>query len=168
MRKTTSKFEGITYPLFALKSKPYQLVYSTERICAIKTKGSNLETVDDKSLPGDYFSRLLQLVTRLKFDYTCKNLQDVIYTKPAWGMDSLAQPVDLTKREAVTAKCLKVRRIKNNLVWLDSISYPFKVSTNEELIVQDSIYAVVVNINYEWYILSFSSDKQTMNKTIYI
>lgn len=168
MRKTTSKFEGISYPLFALKTKPYKIVYSTSTISAIRTKGNILETVDDKTLPGDYFNRLLQLVTRIKFDYTCKNLQDIVYSNPAWGMDSLAQPIDLTKKEPAQAKNLKVRRVKNNLIWLESISYPFRVDTNEQLIVEDIIYATVVNINYEWYILSFYEEKQKVNKIIYI
>ena len=168
MKKSISKFNGITYPLFALKHKPYKLVYSTDKICAIKNKGDMLHTIDDKKLPGDYFSRLLQLETRLNFDYTCKNLQDVIYTKPAWGMDSLAQPIDLTKKEAVSAKCLKVRRVKNNLIWLHSIAYPFAVPTKETLILEDTLYATIVNVNYDWHILQFAQDYQKINKTVYI
>lgn len=165
MKKTISKFECIKYPLFALKHKPYEIIYSIDCIYAVKNKGSNLETVDNKNLEGDYFSRLLQLVNRIKFDYTCKNLQDVIYNKPTWGMDSAAQPIDLTNKVTARTKSLKVRRVKNNLIWLESISYPFKVNTNEQLILQDIIYATVVNINYEWYILKFSQEKQKPDVT---
>lgn len=168
MTKHISKFIGINYPLFALKKKPFKLVYSIDSIYAIKSEGNILETVDNKNLSGDYFSRLLQMVNRINFDYTCKNLQDVIYSKPQWGIDSTAQPVDLSRREPVKAKTLKVRKVKNNLIWLDSISYPFKLSTNERIILTDAVYAVVVNINNEWYITSFTDEKQTVDRLVYI
>ena len=58
----------IRFPLFGLYKKPYELKYSLSKIQLRRREDSHLETVDDKSLSGDYFSRLAQLDKRLMFD----------------------------------------------------------------------------------------------------
>lgn len=168
MRQTTSKFNGINFPLFALKQKPYKILYDIHKIYVVKYKDSHKETIDDKNLNGDYFARLLQLENRVNFDYTCRNLQDIIYSSPKWGVDATAKPCDLSAREAVAAKVVKVKRIISNLVWLESISYPFRLNTKERLDIADEAYAVIVKVNNEWFIKEFSIDPLAINKTIYI
>ena len=81
-------FKNITYPLFGLYSKPYNISFTLDKIYINRNKNSHKETVDDKSLEGDYFARLLQLKKRVEFDCTCKDLQQLIYKRPKWGMDS--------------------------------------------------------------------------------
>lgn len=168
MRKNISKFKGICFPLFALKNKPYKVLYDRNKIYAVKHLESHKETVDDKSLSGDYFYRLIQLENRLKFDYTCKNLQDVIYAEPKWGIDSKAKPHDFSIKEAVDAKIVKIKKVSNNLVWLESISYPFRLNTKERLELVDETYAIIVKVNNEWFIKNFSMEPTYTHKTIYI
>lgn len=168
MKKSISKFKGISFPLFALKQKPYKVLYDLDKIYIIKHPDSHKETVDDKKLAGDYFSRLIQLENRLKFDYTCKDLQDVIYAEPKWGIDSKAKPHDFSTKEAADTKIVKIKKVKNNLVWLESISYPFRLNTKERLELVDETYATIVKVNNEWFIKNFSMQPASTHKTIYI
>ena len=51
-----SKFLGINYPFFGLVKKPYKVIYTLDKILLKRyDENSHLETVDDKTLPGDYF-----------------------------------------------------------------------------------------------------------------
>lgn len=168
MKKIISKFDGINFPLFALKNKPYKILYDISKIYVIKYENNHKETLDDKSLSGDYFARLLQLESRVSFDYTCRNMQDIIYTLPKWGIDSNAKPFDFTKKEAVSVKVKKVKKVSNNLIWIDSISYPFRLNTKERLEITDCTYATLVCVNSEWFIREFTMDPPVINKTIYI
>ena len=74
-----NKFDNIKFPFFGVKQKPYQIKYDLQKIYVQRTFTGHLETVDDKSIEGDYFARLASLDQRLKFDFTCKNLQELIY-----------------------------------------------------------------------------------------
>jgi hypothetical protein len=155
-----SKFLGINYPFFGLVKKPYKVIYTLDKILLKRyDENSHLETVDDKTLPGDYFSRLLNIDNRLKFNYTCKNLQDVLISNIKWGIDCKGIPHDLSMLEYVSMDKRKITRIKNNLIWLQNISYPFVVNTNETITLNDQLFASIVNINNEWYIKEFTYDK---------
>jgi hypothetical protein len=163
-----SKFNNISYPFFGLTKKPYETIYSLDKIYIRKYKDSHLETVDDKNISGDYFYRLLTLDNRLKFDYTCKNLQDVIISNIKWGLDCKAVPHDLSSQESVPADKRKVTRIKGNLIWLKNISYPFILSTNESIKVVDELYASIVSVENEWYIREFTYEKELKRAVVLI
>ena len=163
-----NKFNNISYPFFGLTKKPYETVYSLDKIYIRKYKDSHLETVDDKNISGDYFYRLLTLDNRLKFDYTCKNLQDVIISNIKWGLDCKAVPHDLSSQESVPADKRKVTRIKGNLIWLKNISYPFILSTNESIKVVDELYASIVRVENEWYIREFTYEKELKRAVVLI
>ena len=66
-------FEHIKFPFFGLKKKPFSVEFTLDKIFVVRTGGSHKETVDDKSLQGDYFARLAQMDVRLDFDCTCKD-----------------------------------------------------------------------------------------------
>jgi|TARA_R110000868_G_scaffold174639_1_gene411420 hypothetical protein len=163
-----NKFNNISYPFFGLTKKPYETIYSLDKIYIRKYKDSHLETVDDKNISGDYFYRLLTLDNRLKFDYTCKNLQDVIISNIKWGLDCKAVPHDLSSQESVPADKRKVTRIKGNLIWLKNISYPFILSTNESIKVVDELYASIVRVENEWYIREFTYEKELKRAVVLI
>ena len=133
-----------------------------------RNKDSHKETVDDKSLEGDYFARLLQLEKRVEFDCTCKDLQQLILKRPSWGMDAKATPFDLST--PMYCRGIKRRVVKtiDNLLWLDKISYPFKIPTEENLSFDDTIYATLVSINNEWYIKHFTFDDTPLDRKIQI
>jgi hypothetical protein len=40
-------------------------------------------------------------------------------------MDATATPIDLTAREKVETKTAKIEKVKGNLIWFRTISYPF-------------------------------------------
>ena len=163
-----SKFNNISYPFFGLTKKPYETIYSLDKIYIRRYINSHLETVDDKNISGDYFSRLLTLDNRLRFDYTCKNLQDIIISNIKWGVDCKAIPHDLSTQESVSADKRKVTRVKNNLIWLKNISYPFTLSTNESIKVVDDLYASIVKVKHEWYIREFTYEKELKRAVVLI
>lgn len=158
-------FEHIKFPFFGLKKKPYSVEFTLDKIFVIRTEGSHKETVDDKNLEGDYFARLTQMEQRIKFDYTCKNLQEIIFSGCKWGMDSKANPHDLSQTLVASTRCAKVTKVNENLVWLKNISYPFEIPTNEKLELNEEIYATLVQVGNEWYLKKFSYEPI---KTVYM
>ena len=168
MKKIILKLKGITFPLFALKYKPYKIEYSSDSIYCYTTPISHRATLDNKQLDGDYFSRLLEMENRIKFDYTCKNIQDVIYSRVKWGIDSIGKIHDLSRMESVKWESRRIRRIHKNLVWLHKISYPFKIDTLETIEASTDMYATIVYINNEWYIKEFTLDKDVSKRKIVV
>lgn len=152
----------ISFPLFGLYKKPYELKYSLAKIQLKRDENSHLETVDDKNLTGDYFARLAQLNKRLMFDVTCKDVQQLIYERPKWGMDSNARPVDLSEKIYCVTTKRPVVKIRDNLIWFKGISYPFKVPSNDELHLLDKIYGILVSYRNEWYIKEFTFDDRPL------
>ena len=148
----------ISFPLFGLYKKPYEIKYSLSKIQLKRGENSHLETVDDKNLTGDYFARLAQLNKRLMFDVTCKNVQQLIYERPKWGMDANARPVDLSEKIYCAATKRPVIKVRDNLIWFKGISYPFKIPSNDELHLLDKIYGILISYRNEWYIKEFTFD----------
>jgi len=155
-----NKFKNINYPVFGLYKKPYNISYDHNKIYVIRAMNSHKETVDDKSFEGDYFARLIQITTRLKFDCTCSNLQQLIFENPKWLMDANANPVDLSNSLKCKVIKRKINKTKQNLVWFNSISYPFTIPTNEILDLKEDIYAIMVQVDNEWFIKSFTDDNK--------
>ena len=157
-----NKFTGIEFPFFGLKTKPYQVKYDLDKIYVQRTFTGHLETVDDKSIEGDYFARLASLGQRLKFDFTCKNLQELIYSKAKWGMDCKATPYDLARPMTVKSYCHRIVKVRENLIWIKNISYPFEIPTHERLEIKEDIYATLVKVDDEWYLREFSYDTKNV------
>lgn len=167
-KNTLAKFTNISYPVFTLTRKPYAVYYDTNKIYCLTHPTSHKQTVDDKSLPGDYFGRLLQLENRITFNHTCKNLQELIFTQAAWGVDSKAIPHDFSKKYAVHAEKRRIERIVGNLLWLRNISYPFEIPTQEKIRLEDTIYATIVFVNQEWFLKEFSINSELARPYIYV
>lgn len=159
MKKTILKYKGINFPLFTLSNKPYKIEYTIDKIYIYKNINNHRELLDDKNLKGNYFERLLQLERRITFDFTCRSLQDLVYCKAKWGIDISGIPYDFSNKYRAKVEYRKVERLRDNLIWLRGISYPFIINTNQKLELNDSLYATIVYINNEWYIKSFSLDK---------
>ena len=152
---TTNKFSRISFPFFGLLKVPYEINITFDKIQIRRKRFSQLETIDDKSLVGDYFARLIQLDKRGDFNVTCKNIQDCLVSKVVWGLDKNAIIHDLTKKNTFKAENRKIQKVKDNLVWLDKISYPFKVNTDQVLFIEDVLYGRVVYVNNEWFLKEF-------------
>ena len=153
-------FENIHYPFFGLYKKPEKITFNLTKIFIHRTIHSHQETVDDKTLDGDYFARLLQIEKRLDFDCTCKNLAQLIFQRPRWGMDSNARPCDLSDNSYYISVKLSIKKVRDNFIWFDKISYPFEIPTQEKLEIPKDIYGVLISVSNEWYIKEFTlSDK---------
>jgi hypothetical protein len=163
-----AKFNNINFPIFTLKCKPYKILYDLHKITCIMKPEGHIQTIDDKRLSGDYFSRLLQLDARVSFDYTCRNVQDLIFTKVAWGIDSKAIPHDFSQLSAATIEKRQVTKVVGNLFWLRNISYPFEIPTQENIRLEDSVYATMVFVNGEWFLKEFSYDSKLERPYIYV
>jgi len=149
-------FENIHYPFFGLYKKPEKITFSLTKIFIHRTFHSHQETVDDKTLDGDYFARLLQIEKRLDFDCTCKNLAQLIFQRPKWGMDSNARPCDLSDTSYYVSLKLPINKVRDNFIWFDKISYPFEIPTQEKLEMPKDIYGVLISVANEWYIKEFT------------
>jgi hypothetical protein len=149
----------ITYPLFTLNKKPYEIAYSQFEIKIKKTKDSVWETLDDRTYGGDYFTRLIQMEYRVKFDYTCSNLQDIIFSDSRWGIDADAKIHDLPSFKKYKTHRRKVVRTSRNFIWIKYISYPFKLKTNQDLNFETGeLYADVIKVDKKWYIKGFVNE----------
>jgi len=168
MKKNTSKFDGIAFPLFGLKRKPYKIMYSKDTISCYIHKEDSISTIDNRKYPGDYFSRLLHMSSRIQFDSTCNNIQDIIMSKIRWGIDKNAVIHDLSNLVRVPADYRRVIKIENNLVWVRKISYPFKISSLENISTSDEIYATIIKINGVWYLTEFSYEKLIKSPYVFI
>lgn len=166
MKKSILKFKGISYPLFALKKTPYEVSFSLDKILIKINPDSPTQILDDKTLSGDYFSRLISMQERVQFDFTCRNLQDLLISKASWGIDNKAIIHKLTKNIRVPTEKRLVTKVKGNLVWVRNISYPFEIRTTENISIKDDVYATIVNINNDWFIREFSFEPELTTKYV--
>lgn len=157
MKISISKFDGIAYPLYAFYKKPERIDYSLR--CIHVYIEDNYYLLDDKSLQGNYLSRLLQLDDRVYFDVTCRNLQDIVSSRVKWGIDSKGVVHDLSKKQRFDTEFRQVVKFNEQYVWVKNISYPFKIYTKEKISLTTDIFAKIVKIQGEWYLLGFSYDK---------
>ncbi len=160
---TTNKFSKISFPFFGLKEKPYDINITFDKIEIKRHKDSHFETVDNKRYLGDYFNRLVQIDPRVKFDNTCKNIEEILTSKTKWGLDKNAIIHDLTKKETFAARNEKIKKVKDNFIWLEKVSYPFKINTDQILFIEDILYARIVYINKEWYLKEFLMEPKNKN-----
>ena len=105
----------------------------------------------------------MQLDKRGDFNVTCKNIQDCLVSKVVWGLDKNAIIHDLSKKQTFQAENRKVKRVIDNLVWLEKIAYPFKVNTDQTLHIDDILYGRVIYINNEWFLKEFIMEPKTRN-----
>ena len=143
METNILKYRGLTFPVFALQNKPRSISYSLDKITIIPHREQDILTLDDKSLQGEYLQRLFQKNGRLTFDYTCTTLQDLIFCKAAWGIDSKGIPHDFSTKYTTKIDQRPVERVRDNLFWVKGISYPFKINTREKIDLSDQIFATI-------------------------
>jgi hypothetical protein len=151
-----AKYANITYPIFLLRNKPVDIKYSTHTIECRVSSSSSYAILDDKRLPGDYLARLSQISNRLLFDFTSRDLSSLLLSEAAWGIDATTRIFNFNRTHKAILERRKIVSAKNNLIWLKNISYPFKLSTQENIRLDLDVYATVTNINNEWHLLGFT------------
>lgn len=164
MKSNISKLSQLNFPIFGRKEKPYKIMYSTSKITCYTEKNGHVNTVDDISIPGDYFNRLLHIEPRLKFDVTCRHVQDIISSKIKWGMDSKGTPIDFSTLVRAEAAKKKIIKLQDKLLWVDKIAYPFEIPLSENISVIDEIYAILVKINGVWVLRELTYERGSLLK----
>jgi hypothetical protein len=53
---------------------------------------------------------------------------------------------------------LPIKKVRDNFIWFDKISYPFEIPTQEKLEMPKDIYGVLISVANEWYIKEFTLD----------
>ena len=150
----------IKYPIFTLSKKPFDINYTSYQIKIKKTESSSWETVDDRTYGGDYFTRLLQLEYRVAFDYTCRNLQDLILSNSKWGVDSAAKIHEMPTYRTFKTIRRKIVRTNKNFIWVKYISYPFQIKTMQDLDFNtDNLFADLIMVDKKWFIKGFINEE---------
>ena len=152
-----SKFSNINYPIFGLQTNP-TLKYESTKLFGCKSTVWYL--INDTSINCSYLEKLLVMKNRMKFDYTCRNINELINSKTVWAIDNNCIIYDLHKKQKFKRSSKKIMDKKGNYMILDRISYPIKIPnyfTEVELI---GMYAQVVYIDNCWYVYSISHFRQ--------
>mgnify|MGYP003704660907 CR=1 FL=1 len=107
-------------------------------------------TSDTKNL--SYYQRLSTIEDRIEFEFTCRNLTELINSPVIWGVDSVGKVFDLSNRERFKMRTSSIRKIKPGLIWLNRISYPFEVdkTINLEEIDSKVLKIITVYIDKTW------------------
>jgi len=156
-----SKFKNIVFPFYGKIKKPYDIKHSKNIIKAnfhINNKYYIIDKLDDSTYGLTYFERLAKLETRIEYEYTCRNMTELINSPVKWGVDNVGKLYNLYNKETFRIATKKIRNIKSGLIWLHNISYPFIIdkTINLEEIDTKVLKAVVVYIDYVWVLYRFT------------
>jgi hypothetical protein len=157
-----SKYYGIKFPVFGLFSVPFDLKIKLDSIEIQKQEFCDWYCIDryveNKSLLERY---ILTKDDNFVFDVTCTNLSQLISKKVKWAIDSNFKIYNLSAKQTFKARNVKVRKCIKNIIWVDSVSYPFKlkkgITDPKEILNQ---YITIVYIDTVWILYRFSSFKE--------
>jgi len=156
-----SKFKDIVFPFFARKHNPYSVKYKKDKILVKITSHSKEAIIDIVSEDNEnfsYFERIASLDNRVVFDYTCRNLTELLNCEAHWGVDSLGKVFDLINTERFRTKLTKIRKIKKGLFWVNSVSYPIQIDKSIDLETADFevLKPVLLYIDNQWVLYKFT------------
>jgi hypothetical protein len=157
-----SKYYGIKFPVFGLLSVPFDTKIKLDSIEIQKQEFEDWYFIDryleNKSLLERY---VLAKDQNFGFDVTCVNLTQLISKKVKWGIDSNFRIYNLSAKQTFKARNVRVRKCINNTIWVDSVSYPFKlkkgITDQKEILNQ---YITIVYIDNMWVLYKFTSFKE--------
>lgn len=164
--KARSKFYGIKFPFFGLKYKPYDYSIRLDTISIKKTEADDWHLIDkfkeNASLVHRYVAAKDEFFV---FDYTCINITQLLVRNIEWGIDSSAKIFDLRQKQNFKARNVPITKVRNNLIWVDTVSYPFKLNKNivdqQELLQQ---YITIVYVDNCWHLYKFSPFKEDVSE----
>jgi hypothetical protein len=161
-----SKFFNISFPFIGLKHCPYDYYIRADTI-GIKLSQQSDWVIIDKVIEGkSIISRYLESNPEdFLYDATCLNLTQLISKGLAWGIDSKAKIFDLSTPQIFKARSVPVMKAKADLIWVDTVSYPFKIRKSvldHNLIIEQ--YTTIVNIDNEWVLYKFTPFKQDIKE----
>lgn len=160
--RSQSKYFGITFPFIGLKSVPYDFSIRTDSISIKLTTSSNWVQIDKFTEGRSLISRYLEGKSEdFLYDATCLNISQLISKRIKWGIDSKAKIFNLSERQEFKARSVPVLKVKEDLIWVDTVSYPFKIKKSlldPNLILEQ--YTTIVLIDNNWVLYRFTPFKQ--------
>lgn len=160
-----SKFSNLNFPIFGLKTV-VDFNFTLNEI--FTTINGQKYIVDDKSINNpSYLSRLIELDSRkkyqrLKFDYTIRNMEELLKSDCKVGIDELGNIRYFDVKEQFKYSEKEIIKVRKKHFWFKSISYPFTLDLeNIEKIAEDYkyYYGKLAYINRDWYFLGFCDEK---------
>jgi len=157
-----SKYYGIRFPVFGFFTLPHDVKIKVDSIEIQRQEFGTWNSVD-KFIEG---KSLLERYIAAKeedfgFEVTCLNISQLINKKVKWCIDSNFKIYNLSKKQTFKARNVKVRKCKNNVIWVDTVSYPFKIKKGltdpKEIINQ---HVTIVYIDKVWVLYRFTSFKE--------
>lgn len=156
-----SKYSNIQFPIFCLKREPYSYSVTRDEIY-IETKPGSQYQVDKFQDNTTYLFRYVSIKPdEFQFDATCLNLTQLIKSKVVWGIDAKARVHNLKKKQEFKARSVKIIRVVQDYIWVDSVSYPFKLgiqNVDAETLLEQ--WATIVYIDQVWHVFNITSFKQ--------
>lgn len=112
--------------------------------------------IDNRFKYLKYPDALLQMdiekIERVKFEYTIRNVGELIRAKIKWGVDVNSTIHDLSIKEKFKARVVKAKKIRGQYLWLNTVTYPFDFSM--DLPIDDheltAYFFTIVYIDYRW------------------
>lgn len=166
--KAQSKFYGIEFPLFGLKNKPYDISIRLNSISLQLKEDGEWHKIDEYVEKTSLLKRYVSVKDEFFFfDYTCTNMTQLVSKPIRWAIDAKAKIYDLSKKQTFKARTVQVRKVKDNLIWVATVSYPFKLSKNiidpQTLMEQ---YVTIVYIDSVWYLYRFHSFYEPVHELV--
>jgi hypothetical protein len=166
--KARSKFYNIEFPVFGLKHKPYDFSIRLNSISVKRTENDEWHVIDEYKEKTSLLKRYVSVKDEFFFfDYTCTNLTQLISKNIEWGIDANAKIHDLRQRQKFKARTVQVVKVRDNLIWVNTVSYPFKLSKN--ILDNNTIleqYITIVYIDEVWHLYRFSSFNEPVHELI--
>lgn len=119
-----------------------------------------VDKIDNTTENLSYLERLAAMEDRIYYDYTCRNLTELINSPVKWGVDNTGKVFNLSNLEQFKTSLKTIRKVKPGLIWLNRISYPLTVekTLNLEEVDTKVLKVIVVYIDYVWTIYKFTYD----------
>ncbi len=164
-----SKFSKISFPIFGIKNV-VQFEFTIDKI--FMTINNQKYIVDDKNIKNqEYLSRLIELDSRkdyqrIKFDYTIRNIEELLKSNCKLGIDSLGNIHNFEIKEQFKYSEREIIKTKLPYFWFKNISYPFKINVENISEIEENksfYYGKLTYINKNWYFLGLTDEKTNKN-----
>lgn len=158
--KARSKFYGIKFPAFGLETPPFRYLITNNQIKIQREFEGRWDIIDDYNDKESLMSRYLQREDNFGFDATILRMEHLLSGNINWVIDANAKVYDLSKKANFLARSVKVKALRGNVIWVDTVSYPFRLQTR---VLSPTIlkqYATIVYIDEVWYIQKFTTLKE--------
>lgn len=160
--RLVSKYSNIQFPVFGLLKVPFDTRIKLDSIELQKQEFEPYYCIDRYIENRSILQRYIQAKDEnFMFDVTCLNLSQLISKKVTWCIDAQFKIFNLSTKQTFKARNVKIRKCIKNSIWVDTVSYPFKIKKGltdpKEILNQ---YVTIVYIDNMWVLYRFTSFKE--------